>query len=172
MWERSLESLSAWIKGRFPFWFALRLSYLTVETSLKVIINECSRELFVHFSELCHPEVRLNYQNGLFLTLKPTSVHKSSFRPFCSVLGMLKSCTVNESCEGSLCVHIWMARHVSFWESITCVLCVRLEMHPRGETSFMEVGASSCSGWNPERVCVMLCYIMGEKGTFALQLGL
>lgn len=64
--ERSLESLNAWIEGRFPFCFTLRLSCLTVETNLKAVINECSRELFVHFSELCHPEVRLNYQSGLF----------------------------------------------------------------------------------------------------------
>lgn len=63
--ERSLESLNAWIEGRFPFWFTLRLFYLTVGTNLKVVISECSRELFVHFTELCHPEVRLNYQSGL-----------------------------------------------------------------------------------------------------------
>lgn len=65
-WERSLESLNAWIEGRFPFWLTLRLSYLTVETNLKAAINECSRELFVYFGELCHPEVRLNDQSGLF----------------------------------------------------------------------------------------------------------
>lgn len=58
-----------------------------------------------------------------FLTLKSTSVHKSSLRPFCSVLMMLKSCSVNVSHEGSLCVHIWVTRHVSFWESITCTVC-------------------------------------------------
>lgn len=109
-----------------------------------------------------------------FLTLKSTSVHKSSLRPFCSVLMMLKSCSVNVSHEGSLCVHIWVARHVSFWESITCVLCVRLEMHLRGETRFMEVGPSSCSGWNPKQVCAMLCHVVSwqGKGTFSLQLGL
>lgn len=102
-----------------------------------------------------------------FLTLKSTSVHKSSLRPFCSILMMLKSCSVNVSHErsnvsheGSLCVHIWVARHISFWESITCVLCVRLEMPLRGETRFMEMGPSSCSGWNPKQVCAMLCHVV------------
>lgn len=96
-----------------------------------------------------------------FLTLKSTAVHKSFLRPFCSVLMMLKCCSIKVSHEGSLCVHTRMARHVSFWEPIT--LCIRLETCLRGETRFMEVESSSSPGWNPAWVCVMLCYVMGKR---------
>lgn len=89
--------------------------------------------------------VRLNYQNGPFLTLKSASVSQSSLRPFCSVLMMSERCSVNVNHEGCLLVHIWVARHASFRESITRVLCIMLEMRLRGETRFVEVGASFCT---------------------------
>lgn len=119
---------------------------------------------FVHFGELSsRGETKL--LEWPFLTLKSTSVHKSFLRPFCSVL-MMKCGSINVSLEGSLCVHTWMARHVSFWESITCVLCVRLEMCLRGETRFIKWGVFS-SGRNQTWVCVMFCHVMlyhGGKG--------
>lgn len=46
------------------------------------------------------------------------------------------------------------------FENLSCALCVRLEMHLRGDTRFMEVGSSSSFGWNPVWVCVVLCHVM------------
>lgn len=45
------------------------------------------------------------------------------FETFLLCLMILKCCNINVSREGSLCVHMWMARHVSFWESVMCTVC-------------------------------------------------
>lgn len=109
------------------------------------------------------------------LTLKSTSVCKSSLRPFCFVLMMLKCCTISMSHEGSLCVHVWMAQ-TRFILRIchTCTVCQVGNISEERPGSWQWGLPPPLAGIQPESVscCVMLSYVMGEKDTFALQLGL
>ncbi|KAJ7408646.1 Krueppel-like factor 7 [Pitangus sulphuratus] len=95
--ERALfKSLSAWIEGRIPLLFTLRLSYPRVKTNLKVAINECLKESFVHFSGLCHPEH----------VLKCVSVRDFVEHEDCKEPGPKPCAVANDSTDQQTCLEL------------------------------------------------------------------